>query len=128
MTTLEDLTDNELTVTIEHARSELARLEAEQARRQREQEARALAAYWAAYPHLVPLKDGDKVLVTRESEAMGDSDTVGSINTIKGDAFRLHGAWGYMIKLDASWGEVFRDISVVIDMRRAYLEIEKHSV
>lgn len=39
MTNLEDLTDNEIAVTIDHHESELARLEAEVARRRSEQEA-----------------------------------------------------------------------------------------
>lgn len=63
MTTLEDLTDNGLTVTIERYRSVLARLEAEVARRQCEREARALEDYWRAHPEMTPVKVGDNVMI-----------------------------------------------------------------
>jgi len=36
----------------------------------------------------------------------------------------LHNEVGFMVSLDGSWGEVFREIGVVIRMREAYLKAE----
>lgn len=94
---------------------------------QAELDRRALAAYWQAHPELLRVNVGDKVLVTEASFKVGDSDPVGSVNTVKSAYFRYHGQWGCMIKLDMTWGEVFRDLETVSDMRRAYLQAHPES-
>ena len=111
-------------VNLEDRKRAVAETEAMIKRAEAELARRELEAYWQANPTLTRVADGDKVLVTAESKSMGDSDPVGTVNTVKGKPFKFHNEVGFMVSLDGSWGEVFREIGVVIRMREAYLKAE----
>jgi len=131
MSDFSKLSDGEISWALEFYQRELNALmervrhfEKQKALAESELDRRTILDYWQANPTLTRVNDGDKVLVTAESKSMGDSDPIGTVNTVKGEPFKFHNELGFMVHLDGSWGDVFREIGVVSRMRAAYLERE----
>ncbi len=115
MTAIEDLTNGEIEQTIAHHNTEIARLEAEQARRQSEQESKALAEYWKAHPELTPIYQGDKLVNDIKFEDHYDDKSILTVTEVFSDSriCRVVDDKGSNIAITAAHAQRFR---------RAYLQ------